>query len=344
MKSLFRLTTVVLDHSAPLVNESVEIPQTVFELAVNKPAPLLEISAPESASSDSSFALKAVVLSNNLFDNAAMLSSILHVSVAAARPSSSGATPGGLTSSRRLSSADQSSFKVVLQNNKPLSSAISNTTQPKIFALTCKAGIVTSLNKTCLKPEGNFVYLHCNGSETGLKRGRCPSLRAISTCESLNASSTFTCELVDSTKDNITCLCSQPPLLDSPFSTMDVVSILGYLQDDFVTTWEQSVNLDIEVIAKSVNVIVALGSIIVCFAIGFVWLPRLDNKAKLKVEADENRKEENDDDTVNADFEDRSSEASNYAAMIEKKLKKSVPAAFSSKYTIVQFLYGTISH
>jgi len=125
---------------------------------------------------------------------------------------------------------------------------------------------------------------------------------------------------------------------------MDVVSILGYLQDDFDTTWEQSVNLDIEVIAKSVNVIAALGSIVVCFTIGFVWLPRLDNKEKLKVEADENRKEENVDDTVNADFEDRSSDASNYAVMIEKKLKNSVPAAFSSKYTIVQFLYGTISH
>ena len=139
-KSQFRLTTAVLDHSAPIVNVSVVIPQTTAELALNRPTPKLELSVPSAASS-STMTIKAVVLSNTLFDNAAMLSNVVHVSSCAV-------APGG-SASRRLSSDKPTSIKVVLPNNNPSSLKALNSTVTKPFELSCVEGRESSLSKTC---------------------------------------------------------------------------------------------------------------------------------------------------------------------------------------------------
>lgn len=143
IKPNFRLTTVVLDQTTPLVNVSVAIPQTATELALNRPATSLQLS---SSSSSSPLKLKAIVLNNNLFDNKAMQSSVLRVSIDSAGFATSD------SSSRRLTdSSKPTSIKVVLQNSSPLE--VHSATAAKSFELSCSRGRQSSLTETCPYPQ-----------------------------------------------------------------------------------------------------------------------------------------------------------------------------------------------
>jgi len=85
-------------------------------------------------------------LNNNLFDNKAMQSSVLRVSI-----DSAGFTTSDSSSRRLTDSSKPTSIKVVLQNNSPLE--VHSATATKSFELYCSRGRQSSLTETCLYPQ-----------------------------------------------------------------------------------------------------------------------------------------------------------------------------------------------
>ena len=168
--------------------------------------------------------------------------------------------------------------------------------------------------------------MHCNGSATGLLTKKCPTQRAVSTCVSLNTSSTFSCRLIDFTDTNTTCLCTHTNAdsVSSTIAEIDVVSMLSVLQDTFVTTWKSAELVSLDSVKKSIDVVLLLGGIVVFLIIGIAVLPRLDARMKLKVDRD--------------DIE-RCASSPTSLVINKERLMEAVPPCFTSNYSLVRFIH-----
>lgn len=177
--------------------------------------------------------------------------------------------------------------------------------------------------------------MQCNGSATGILTKKCPTQREVSTCVSLNNSSTFSCRLVDFTETNTTCLCtiasaessSGSESITRSIAEIDVVSMLNVLQVENVATWQSTELFHLKKVEKSMDVVLLLGGIVVFLIIGIALLPRLDARMKLKVAVDQD------------DIELAHTGADLTGLVINKeRLMEAVPPCFKSNYSIVKFI------
>ena len=217
--------------------------------------------------------MNTIVLSSSLFENDAMQSSAVRVSISAT--DSSGTTDG----TRRLTGVSAStSVKIVLQNDN--SSPVSTDVEvAETHQISCKKGQKSSLNATCPKTS-HPLQLFCNGSSTGVLQATCPTLRAVSTCQTLDASK-FSCQVLAFTKTNTTCVCTLSDM--SADAAVDVASMLAFVSDSVMNKWNSAASLNASNVGHNWRVLVTMGSFLLftmLMLIGASWKDRLSMRVE----------------------------------------------------------------
>ena len=204
------------------------------------------------------------------------------------------------------------------------------------------------------------MYLHCNGSFSGILTDGCPTQRAVSTCKSLNTASAYSCRLVKSTETNTTCHCSAVDTngvaSSATVADIDVVSMLDYLQEDFVDTWKSAASLDEAGLKKSMNILLLLAGLVSWLLAGLVFLPLADQRSRRKVHSSGYPSGASGVKGRSAVTESRVDEAAGHreadevsgsvksVEAIEKLLHEAVPECFTSKYSLHRFLSALPQH
>jgi hypothetical protein len=187
---------------------------------------------------------------------------------------------------------------VTLQNVRRAPPLSSGSEPPVYHSLKCEEDVVRNQSFTC--PEGDAIWLHCNGT-AGYLSSRCPMHSLAATCASIGSDDSV-CSLVHYRGPNVTCECSllRPPgnngrRLQATSGTegseeesvsVDFATISVSIATDFVDTWKSAGDLSAQSVKDGVQVLITV-ALIGIFAVSFVlYAAFLDHRDDLVLAAE----------------------------------------------------------
>jgi len=129
-------------------------------------------------------------------------------------------------------------------------------------------------------------------------------------------------------------------------SDIDVVSMVQFLQEDFVNTWRSAADLDEAGLKKSMNILLLLAGLVSWLLAGLVFLPLADQRSRRKVHSSgyPSGATGRVDEAAGHREADEVSGSVKSVEAIEKLLHEAVPECFTSKYSLHRFLNALPQH